>query len=226
MATTTLLERKSISVSDFRCAAGPGDKVFESQGIKIYLDPKSALFVSGTEIDFQESIMGAGFVADTGDVNFLWELYNRNKRGIALDLRVPEGRTGFGHGYGLVTVLLRPKSRGEVLLTSPTHARHGVGLAFESPARERRMALEIATIASFWPTTLFATISSMFSSLAASSSIKRVTGIPVQRETTLAMSSSDTSSFKIGWFFWIFISSSNSSLRLLSYNFCSYRFLL
>ena len=42
-------------------AAGPGDKVFESQGIKIYLDPKSALFVSGTEIDFEESIMGAGF---------------------------------------------------------------------------------------------------------------------------------------------------------------------
>jgi choline dehydrogenase-like flavoprotein len=30
--------------------------------------------------------------------------------------RVPEGQTGWGHGYGLVTVLLRPKSRGEVLL--------------------------------------------------------------------------------------------------------------
>src|SRR4030081_2287043 len=30
--------------------------------------------------------------------------------------RVPEGRTGFGHGYGLASVLLRAKSRGEVLL--------------------------------------------------------------------------------------------------------------
>ncbi len=42
-------------------ASTPADKVFESQGIKIFLDPKSALFVSGTEIDWQESMMGAGF---------------------------------------------------------------------------------------------------------------------------------------------------------------------
>jgi crotonobetainyl-CoA:carnitine CoA-transferase CaiB-like acyl-CoA transferase len=41
------------------------------------------------------AIMPAGLVADTGDVNFLWELYNRNKRGIALDLRVPEARAVF-----------------------------------------------------------------------------------------------------------------------------------
>ena len=31
MTATTLLERKSISVSDFRCTAGPGDKPFAEQ---------------------------------------------------------------------------------------------------------------------------------------------------------------------------------------------------
>ena len=36
-----------------------------------------------------------GFVADTGDFNFLFELYNRNKRGITLDLRIAEGRAAF-----------------------------------------------------------------------------------------------------------------------------------
>ena len=37
------------------------------------------------------AVMGAGLVADTGDFNFLFELYNRNKRGITLDLRIPDG---------------------------------------------------------------------------------------------------------------------------------------
>jgi crotonobetainyl-CoA:carnitine CoA-transferase CaiB-like acyl-CoA transferase len=41
------------------------------------------------------AVMGQGFVADTGDFNFLFELYNRNKRGITLDLRVTEGRRAF-----------------------------------------------------------------------------------------------------------------------------------
>jgi iron-sulfur cluster assembly accessory protein len=39
----------------------PADKVLESHGVPIYLDPKSALFVSGTEIDWSESMMGAAF---------------------------------------------------------------------------------------------------------------------------------------------------------------------
>ena len=37
------------------------DKVYESNGVKLYVDPKSHLFVSGTEIDYQESVMGSGF---------------------------------------------------------------------------------------------------------------------------------------------------------------------
>jgi iron-sulfur cluster assembly accessory protein len=37
------------------------DKVYESQGIQLYVDPKSNLFVAGTEIDYQETVMGSGF---------------------------------------------------------------------------------------------------------------------------------------------------------------------
>lgn len=40
-------------------------------------------------------VIKSGFAADTGDFNFLWQLCNRNKRGIALDLRVAEGRAVF-----------------------------------------------------------------------------------------------------------------------------------
>jgi crotonobetainyl-CoA:carnitine CoA-transferase CaiB-like acyl-CoA transferase len=58
------------------------------------------------------SVMGAGLVADTGDFNFLFELYNRNKRGITLDLRVAEGRAAFDklleHADVLITSFLPP----------------------------------------------------------------------------------------------------------------------
>jgi crotonobetainyl-CoA:carnitine CoA-transferase CaiB-like acyl-CoA transferase len=67
------------------------------------------------------AIMSAGFVPDTGPFNFLWELFNRNKRGIALDLRVPEGRAAFDrlveHADVFVTNFL-PSAR-EKLRTNP-----------------------------------------------------------------------------------------------------------
>ena len=37
-------------------------------------------------------IMAPAFVADTGDFNFLCEQFNRNKRGVAIDLRDDDGR--------------------------------------------------------------------------------------------------------------------------------------
>jgi iron-sulfur cluster assembly protein len=46
---------------DIEAAPSAADKIFESQGVRIFLDPKSALFVLGTEIDWQESLMGAAF---------------------------------------------------------------------------------------------------------------------------------------------------------------------
>lgn len=40
---------------------GDRDQVHNSEGLDIYVDPKSALFVDGTVIDYHESMMGSGF---------------------------------------------------------------------------------------------------------------------------------------------------------------------
>ncbi len=42
-------------------AASDDDQVFESEGVEIYVDPKSHLFINGISIDYQESMMGSGF---------------------------------------------------------------------------------------------------------------------------------------------------------------------
>jgi iron-sulfur cluster assembly protein len=43
---------------------GPSDHdhVWESEGVPIYCDPKSALFVDGTQIDYHETMMESGFL--------------------------------------------------------------------------------------------------------------------------------------------------------------------
>ena len=38
------------------------DEQLESQGVKILVDQKSALYLDGVEIDFKDEVMGRGFV--------------------------------------------------------------------------------------------------------------------------------------------------------------------
>jgi len=37
------------------------DQITEVNGVKVVCDPKSFLYLSGTEVDFEESLMGRGF---------------------------------------------------------------------------------------------------------------------------------------------------------------------
>ena len=38
-----------------------GDRVIEQSGVKVVIDPKSLLFLTGSEIDFVDGLYGAGF---------------------------------------------------------------------------------------------------------------------------------------------------------------------
>ena len=40
----------------------PTDKVFNYDGVKIFVDPKSLLYLEGMTLDYQESLMQSGFV--------------------------------------------------------------------------------------------------------------------------------------------------------------------
>lgn len=48
-------------VLDFIEVAGPKDKIFDFDGVKVAVDRKSYLFVNGTEIDFKKGLMKTGF---------------------------------------------------------------------------------------------------------------------------------------------------------------------
>ncbi len=45
----------------FDDTTGPVDQIFEINGVKVAVDPKSFLYLNGTQIDFEESLMGRGF---------------------------------------------------------------------------------------------------------------------------------------------------------------------
>jgi AraC-like DNA-binding protein len=68
MAVTTLLERRSISVSDFRCSAGPGDKPFAEQhhrhSISYVREGSFGLHCRGK---FSELVAGSVLIGHPGD---------------------------------------------------------------------------------------------------------------------------------------------------------------
>lgn len=47
---------------DFVPDAAERDKVFEHDGVRVVVDPKSLLFLTGLELDFQGGLNGKGFV--------------------------------------------------------------------------------------------------------------------------------------------------------------------
>jgi iron-sulfur cluster assembly accessory protein len=40
---------------------GPSDQSFESNGVKLFIDPISARYLTGAEVDFVDSVTGGGF---------------------------------------------------------------------------------------------------------------------------------------------------------------------
>jgi iron-sulfur cluster assembly accessory protein len=40
---------------------GDGDRVFESSGVKLYVDPISIRYLQGAEVDFIDNLTGGGF---------------------------------------------------------------------------------------------------------------------------------------------------------------------
>jgi iron-sulfur cluster assembly protein len=46
---------------DFAREIGPGEEVVEADGVKVVIDPKAAMYLLGTEMDFVEDQLGAAF---------------------------------------------------------------------------------------------------------------------------------------------------------------------
>lgn len=46
---------------DFAREAETTDKVFEQDGVKVFVDPKSFLYIRGLTLDYQGGLNGAGF---------------------------------------------------------------------------------------------------------------------------------------------------------------------
>ncbi len=46
----------------------PTDHIFESHGVRVAVDPRSLMFLAGSQVDFVETMMGAGFKVENPNV--------------------------------------------------------------------------------------------------------------------------------------------------------------
>jgi len=51
---------------------GSGDQVFESHGVKLFVDPISVRYLKGAEVDFVETITGGGFTIKNPQATSTW----------------------------------------------------------------------------------------------------------------------------------------------------------
>lgn len=49
-------------ILDLTESKADADELFDKHGVRVVCDPKSYLYLNGTEIDFKDEIMGRGFV--------------------------------------------------------------------------------------------------------------------------------------------------------------------
>ncbi|MCA9782242.1 MAG: iron-sulfur cluster assembly accessory protein [Calditrichaeota bacterium] len=49
-------------VLDFVAAPSDNDKIFENDGVRLFVDPKSYLYLNGTTLDWSGGLNGKGFV--------------------------------------------------------------------------------------------------------------------------------------------------------------------
>ena len=49
---------------DLSDKTSPDDKIYETNGVKVVLDPKSEFFLYGSTVDYQSTLMKSGFVVN------------------------------------------------------------------------------------------------------------------------------------------------------------------
>jgi len=79
-----------------------GDNEIESNGVRVVIDPFSAPYLTGSEIDFVDALMGAGFAINNPNVQAACGCGSsfQAKEGVAGEYASASGQTHAGGGCG------------------------------------------------------------------------------------------------------------------------------